>query len=70
MAASAGPEIERLIGLLAKLPGLGPRSARRAALALLKRRDQLLNPLARALSEASDKVKTCSTCGSLDTQDP
>ena len=70
MAASAGPEIERLIGLLAKLPGLGPRSARRAALALLKRRDQLLNPLADALSEAAARVKTCQVCGSLDTQDP
>ncbi|CAN7192593.1 recombination mediator RecR [Phenylobacterium sp. LjRoot219] len=70
MASSAGPEIERLIGLLAKLPGLGPRSARRAALALLKRRDQLLNPLADALAEAAARVKTCQTCGSLDTQDP
>ena len=70
MAASAGPEIERLIGLLAKLPGLGPRSARRAALALLKRRDQLLNPLADALAEAAARVKVCSTCGALDTQDP
>ena len=70
MAASAGPEIERLIGLLSKLPGLGPRSARRAALALLKRRDQLLNPLAKALADASERVKTCQVCGSLDTQDP
>jgi recombination protein RecR len=70
LAASAGPEIERLIGLLAKLPGLGPRSARRAALALLKRRDQLLAPLADALAEAEKRVKTCSVCGSLDTQDP
>ena len=70
MAASAGPEIERLIGLLAKLPGLVPRSARRAALALLKRRDQLLGPLADALAEAAQRVKTCSVCGSLDTQDP
>jgi len=70
LAASAGPEIERLIGLLAKLPGLGPRSARRAALALLKRREQLLNPLADALSEAAERVKTCGVCGSLDTQDP
>jgi recombination protein RecR len=70
LASSAGPEIERLIGLLAKLPGLGPRSARRAALALLKRREQLLNPLADALSEAAARVKTCSVCGSLDTQDP
>lgn len=70
MTASAGPEIERLISLLAKLPGLGPRSARRAALALLKRRDQLLLPLSEALSIAADRVKTCSVCGSLDTQDP
>src|SRR5690606_20869745 len=70
MAASAGPEIERLISLLAKLPGLGPRSARRAALALLKRRDQLLGPLAEALAEANARVKTCSVCGALDTQDP
>ncbi len=70
MAASAGPEIERLIGLLAKLPGLGPRSARRAALALLKRREQLLMPLGDALTEAAARVKTCQACGSLDTQDP
>jgi len=70
LAASAGPEIERLISLLSKLPGLGPRSARRAALALLKRREQLLNPLAKALADAADKVKSCSVCGSLDTQDP
>ena len=70
MAASAGPEIERLIGLLAKLPGRGPRSARRAALALLKRRDQLLAPLADALAEAAAKVKVCTVCASLDTQDP
>lgn len=70
MAASAGPEIERLISLLSKLPGLGPRSARRAALALLKRRDQLLLPLSEALSVAADRVKTCGVCGSLDTQDP
>jgi recombination protein RecR len=70
LAASAGPEIERLIGLLGKLPGLGPRSARRAALALLKRRDQLLLPLADALSEAAARVRTCTVCGALDTQDP
>jgi recombination protein RecR len=70
LASTAGPEIERLIGLLSKLPGLGPRSARRAALALLKRRDQLLEPLADALTEAAQRVKTCSVCGSLDTQDP
>lgn len=70
MAASAGPEIERLIGLLAKLPGLGPRSARRAALALLKRRDQLLIPLAAALAETAEKVVSCSVCGAPDTRDP
>lgn len=70
MAASAGPEIERLISLLSKLPGLGPRSARRAALALLKRRDQLLVPLNEALTQAAERVRTCSVCGSLDTQDP
>lgn len=70
MAASVGPEIERLIAVLAKLPGLGPRSARRAALALLKRRDQLLIPLSRALTEASTRVATCSVCGSLDSSDP
>ncbi len=70
MASSAGPEIERLIALLAKLPGLGPRSARRAALQLLKRKDQLLTPLAQAMAEASARVVTCSICGSLDTRDP
>jgi len=70
VAASAGPEIERLIALLGKLPGLGPRSARRAALALLKRKDQLLNPLAAALAEAGAKVRACSACGALDTSDP
>ena len=70
MASSAGPEIERLIALLSKLPGLGPRSARRATLALLKRRDQLLIPLSEALGAAAARVKVCSTCGSLDTQDP
>jgi recombination protein RecR len=70
MAASAGPEIERLIALLAKLPGLGPRSARRAALALLKRRDQLMRPLALAMADAAEKVRACSVCGALDTRDP
>lgn len=67
---SAGPEIDRLIDLLAKLPGLGPRSARRAALQLLKRPDQLLRPLAAALAAAGDKVRPCTICGNLDTQDP
>ena len=66
----AGPEIERLIQLLAKVPGLGPRSARRAALHLIKKREQLLGPLAAAMAEANDKVKVCSTCGTVDTIDP
>jgi recombination protein RecR len=66
----AAPEIEALIALLAKVPGLGPRSARRAALQLLKRKDQLMIPLAGALSEAAEKVRACSNCGALDTQDP
>jgi recombination protein RecR len=70
LSASAGPEIERLIALLGKLPGLGPRSARRAALALLKRREQLLTPLSQALAEAAAKVKACQVCGALDTCDP
>ena len=65
-----GEEIDRLIHLLAKLPGLGPRSARRAALALLKKRETLLEPLADALSEAAAALKQCSTCGNLDTADP
>ena len=65
-----GPEIDRLIALLGRLPGLGPRSARRAALHLLKRRETLLQPLAAALSDAADKVVACSVCGNLDTVDP
>ncbi|TKT74981.1 recombination mediator RecR [Aquamicrobium sp. LC103] len=66
----AGPEIERLIQLLAKVPGLGPRSARRAALHLIKKKEQLLVPLAGAMGEAVDKVRVCSTCGNVDTSDP
>jgi recombination protein RecR len=66
----AGPEIERLIQLLAKVPGLGPRSARRAALHLIKKKEQLLAPLADAMGEAVDKVRVCSTCGNVDTADP
>jgi recombination protein RecR len=68
--ASAGPEIERLIQLLAKLPGLGPRSARRAALHLIKKREQLLNPLSHALADASEKILICKTCGNIGTSDP
>ena len=70
MASTAGPEIERLIALLAKLPGFGQRSARRATLTLLKKRDQLLAPLSAALADAAAKVRTCTTCGALDTTDP
>lgn len=66
----AGPEIEKLIQLLAKVPGLGPRSARRAALHLIKKKDQLLGPLADAMQEAFDHVGVCSTCGNVDTSDP
>ncbi|MXN66839.1 recombination protein RecR [Stappia sp. GBMRC 2046] len=67
---TAGPEIERLIQLLAKLPGLGPRSARRAALHLIKKKEQLLVPLAEAMDVAVEKVGICSTCGTVDTSDP
>ena len=66
----AGPEIERLIQLLAKLPGLGPRSARRAALVLLKKREVLLEPLAAAMRGAADAIVPCSQCGNLDTTNP
>ncbi len=66
----AGPEIERLIQLLARLPGLGPRSARRAVLHLLKKKDALLLPLAATLREVGDTVHACSTCGNLDSRDP
>jgi len=70
MAAVTGPEIERLIQLLARLPGLGPRSARRAALHLIKRREQLLGPLADAIRVAADRIVTCTRCGNVDTSDP
>src|SRR5213083_786184 len=68
--AVAGPEIERLIQLLARLPGLGPRSARRAALHLIKKREALMTPLASALQIAIDKIVVCKTCGNIDTQNP
>ena len=67
---TTGPEIERLIQLLAKLPGLGPRSARRAALFLIKNRERLLAPLASAMAEAHEKVTICTACGNVDTVDP
>ena len=67
---TSGSEIERLVGLLARLPGLGSRSARKAALALLKRRSELLEPLAAALSDAAAKIVDCRNCGNLDTVTP
>jgi recombination protein RecR len=63
-------DIEQLITLLAKLPGLGPRSARRAALNLIKRKETLMQPLAKSMAATSEKIKTCSVCGNLDTCDP
>ena len=68
--AIAGPEIERLIQLLARLPGLGPRSARRAALHLIRKREQLLQPLAEAMRIAEERVRACSVCGNVDSRDP
>ncbi|MCW2315952.1 DNA replication and repair protein RecR [Rhodoblastus acidophilus] len=70
MGNIAGPEIERLIQLLARLPGLGPRSARRAALHLIRKREELLGPLADAMRVARDRIVTCSVCGNIDTSDP
>jgi recombination protein RecR len=70
LKAVAGPEIERLIQLLARLPGLGPRSARRAALHLIKKREPLMAPLASALQTALDSVQICRVCGSIDSQNP
>ncbi|MBX3512129.1 MAG: recombination mediator RecR [Xanthobacteraceae bacterium] len=66
----AGPEIERLIQLLSKLPGLGPRSARRAALHLVKKREELMQPLTAALGDALEKIVVCDTCGNIDTRNP
>lgn len=66
----AGPEIEKLIQLLARVPGLGPRSARRAALHLIKKKDQLLVPLSQAMTSAAENVRICSRCGNVDTTDP
>jgi len=67
---SAGPEIERLIQLLARLPGLGPRSARRAALFLIKKRELIMAPLTAALQTAIEKIELCRICGNIDTQNP
>ena len=70
MPAVTGPEIERLIQLLARLPGLGPRSARRAALHLIKKREQLLVPLSDAMRLATERIVVCSRCGNVDTSQP
>src|SRR5450755_4022696 len=70
MTGIAGAEIERLIQSLARLPGLGPRSARRVALHLIRKREQLLAPLAEAMQVACDRVVTCRICGNVDTRDP
>jgi recombination protein RecR len=63
-------DIERLIQLLARLPGLGPRSARRAVLQMMKKRETLMQPLARALNQAAENIKACGRCGNLDSTDP
>ena len=68
--ANGGPEIEQLIQLLARLPGLGPRSARRAVLHLIKKKDGLMIPLSAALDRAVLAVKVCEVCGNIDTRSP
>jgi recombination protein RecR len=68
--ANGGPEIEQLIQLLARLPGLGPRSARRAVLHLIKKKDALMVPLSAALDRAVAAVTTCEVCGNVDTKSP
>jgi recombination protein RecR len=68
--SATSPELDRLIQLLARLPGLGPRSARRAVLHLIKKREQLLVPLADALHTAAEHITICATCGNVDTSDP
>lgn len=65
-----GQEIEQLIRLLGRLPGFGPRSARRVALYLLREPHTRLAPLARAMERAGEAIRTCSSCGNLDTSDP
>ena len=69
-SAVAGPEIERLVQLLARMPGLGPRSARRAALHLIRKREILLGPLAEAMRVAHERISTCEVCGNVDTRQP
>jgi len=68
--SNSGPEIEQLIQLLARLPGLGPRSARRAVLHLIKKKEQLMLPLSAALDRAVEAVRVCEVCGNVDTSSP
>ena len=68
--STSGPEIDQLIQLLARLPGLGPRSARRAVLHLIKKKEQLMLPLSAALDRAVEAVRTCEVCGNVDTRSP
>ena len=63
-------EIDRLIKLLSQLPGIGPRSARRVALHLIKKKETLLKPLGFAMEAAAEKIQSCSTCGNIDTTNP
>jgi len=70
LAGVASQEIEALSQALARLPGLGPRSARRAVLHLMKKRETALQPLLSALKSVSEKLSTCSICGNVDTSDP
>lgn len=70
MSRSGSVEIDRLIQILARLPGLGPRSARRAVLHMIKKRDSLMAPLAAAITDVAEKVHVCDTCGNLDTSEP
>lgn len=69
MSDSAGKEIDQLIGLMAKLPGLGPRSARRAVLQLVKKRTLLLEPLAQSMTEVAATARECRTCGNVGTSE-
>ncbi|MEM6901810.1 MAG: recombination mediator RecR [Pseudomonadota bacterium] len=66
----AGPALDNLIQILGRLPGLGPRSARRVALALLQKRDSLMRPLGQAILSAADSIRDCQICGNIDISDP
>jgi recombination protein RecR len=69
MASGGDAPVERLIALMARLPGLGPRSARRAVLAMIRKRALMLDPLAQAMTEVAATVRECSTCGNIATGD-